>query len=497
MQGIGGIEPKCCLQRPLARKDLHRCPDKNIDVEPHRPIADIIDIQIHPSVIAGGVAARNLPQSGQSRLDPFVGSKSRLVLLHLFPDNRARSHQAQIALEHVPELGEFVQARGPEPFAQGEDTRVMGEFVPCGPFLQCLGVTCQMVREDFFGMGDHGPEFPDGDVLAAHADALMPEKDRPGRGHEYGQSDNADNRHDQGKGHDDEGHVHDPFDRLSAGVEEFVLDLEAEDAADVQCRDPHGGEAEEIGNDDHAHKGRDIAFHDRQQAVPAGPGNGHNGHEPFAAGEQFFAVLDFPEYGYAGNRVSLQGGIIVKDPDHLEPETAADGQGGQDHLSGPARAKDDRRVAPPGFFRKQSAHKGAYERTGDQGARPAGQKDRSGIELRGFAHKQGDGQQDEHKGYGLADFLELQGGSEHDTRVESENRKAHGKQGQHGPQIRIQGKGELAIEQVADENGGCAHSCQGQDVPENESRAGQPGVGMWDDWLFLHDGSAEVGENGP
>jgi hypothetical protein len=87
---------------------------------------------------------------------------------------RAWAHQAHLALQHVPELGQLVHARAAQEPADPCDARVGGAAE-----LRALRLC----------IGQHAAELDDAERPAAQADALLTEEDGTGGGEAHQQRD--------------------------------------------------------------------------------------------------------------------------------------------------------------------------------------------------------------------------------------------------------------------------------------------------------------------
>src|SRR6185436_345907 len=81
------------------------------DIDPWRPVAHIVSIQLNAFVIRRVVPARDLPQAGDARLHHRVETEILTVLFNLLLDDWARSDKAHVAADDIPKLGQFIEAR--------------------------------------------------------------------------------------------------------------------------------------------------------------------------------------------------------------------------------------------------------------------------------------------------------------------------------------------------------------------------------------------------
>src|SRR5690606_27639587 len=95
-------------------------------VEFDRPIVDIPDVELDafwPGQLISAIDLRP-PCHARQRFEP--SPLPRTVLLDLVAESRARTDQAHVALEDVDELGQLVDARGPEYPSNSCDARIAG-----------------------------------------------------------------------------------------------------------------------------------------------------------------------------------------------------------------------------------------------------------------------------------------------------------------------------------------------------------------------------------
>src|ERR1700720_2000062 len=170
---------------------------KNLHVQPQGPVVDIFQVQPDPiAEIAHVVAAADLPQAGQSRLDAQPSAVGDVMEEFDFIDREwPRADEAHLATEHVEKLRDFVDAKLAQVLSDRGDARVLGDLENRAGHLIHGG---QFVLE-LFGIGDHGAELVDREGLAIEPGTPLPEEHWAGRGQLDGQSHQAEWHRDQNK----------------------------------------------------------------------------------------------------------------------------------------------------------------------------------------------------------------------------------------------------------------------------------------------------------
>src|SRR5207253_6082595 len=90
-------------------EDRRNRAQQDLQIEPRRPVVDILEIELHPAVEVDLVAAADLPQTRQSRLHRQPPAMPPVVRRHFLRNRRPRADETHVALEHVPELRELVE----------------------------------------------------------------------------------------------------------------------------------------------------------------------------------------------------------------------------------------------------------------------------------------------------------------------------------------------------------------------------------------------------
>src|SRR5271156_928398 len=106
-----------------------------MEIEPRRPIANVI--AIHADAIDGTyrVPPGNLPQSRESRSYPAVQRKILPVGRYFLFDNRTRTHQTHLSTQDIPHLRKLVEAGPSQEPAHPRNARIMPQLTIARPFV--------------------------------------------------------------------------------------------------------------------------------------------------------------------------------------------------------------------------------------------------------------------------------------------------------------------------------------------------------------------------
>lgn len=229
-----------CFLINILRKQRKRRLHQNLHIQPHRPVVDICNIQLHPpGHLLDGLgfppAAAHLRQAGNAGLDAVaghVGGDLVGVVVVMGDGVRAGADQRHVAEQHIEELRQFVQRSAANELADLGDARVFTRGL-----LDHLVVVYA-----------HGAELPDLDDLVVHAVAVLLEDDGPRRGELDGDGDGGEQRaqHQQGQGGD--GAVHHRFKEGGSrvGGERAFVEVDGRHAVDLAHRMVEQHQAVEI-----------------------------------------------------------------------------------------------------------------------------------------------------------------------------------------------------------------------------------------------------------
>src|ERR1700692_1978028 len=179
-QLTGNARAKCSVGVLVLRHQRQWRLEKNVEIEQHRPVLDVIEVELDALLdfllaVALAAPAVDLGPAGNARLDAVAGeiAVDRLVeqpaLQFALHGVRARTDQRQIALEYdVEQLRQFVEAgladKAPDP---GDAAVVLGHD------LGGQGIGLIVVER---------AELEDVDALVVEAESLLAGPDRSGAG---------------------------------------------------------------------------------------------------------------------------------------------------------------------------------------------------------------------------------------------------------------------------------------------------------------------------
>src|SRR5437867_3071730 len=98
------------VRSPHAEDGAH-CAREYGQVEPERHLAHVLTVELHPLVETDIGSTADLPQAGQAWLHLKPDQIARPVLIHFARKGWPRADQAHVALEHVEELRQLIEAR--------------------------------------------------------------------------------------------------------------------------------------------------------------------------------------------------------------------------------------------------------------------------------------------------------------------------------------------------------------------------------------------------
>src|ERR1039458_1026454 len=150
---------------------------EDFQVEPERPVVDVLEIELHPLVEADLVASADLPDTGQTRFHGEAAAVPRIVVLPLGWDGRPGADEAHVADENIPELRELVDAGAAQEMPERCDARVVLHLEDRAAHL----IERLEFRAQHFGIGDHRAELVHREEASVQAAAFLSEKDGAGR----------------------------------------------------------------------------------------------------------------------------------------------------------------------------------------------------------------------------------------------------------------------------------------------------------------------------
>src|SRR5262249_11967570 len=147
-------------KRAAARDHRPHRPRQHIEVEPRRPVADVVSVE-RLLVLAVALAADgHLPDAGDAGADALaqlaeLGSE----LLEVVVGKRSWPHEAHVALDHAPQLRKLVDAVLSEEAAEvRHEARIVTQLAPSLPLLRQLRVLAQVLGEPTLGVRLHGAD---------------------------------------------------------------------------------------------------------------------------------------------------------------------------------------------------------------------------------------------------------------------------------------------------------------------------------------------------
>jgi len=164
----------------FAANDLTQRHPDHLQIEAARHIVHIPDIQFEFLFPRNGVAAVDLRPPGDAGTYRMTAGLFGRVPIQVAHKQRPRPNQAHVALDDVPQLGQFVQAGAPQKLAKGR---------------QAIGIG-QQGAGGIAGIG-HRAEFDHGEGLATETGALLAEEDWSTEFDAHGNAQDADERHAQ------------------------------------------------------------------------------------------------------------------------------------------------------------------------------------------------------------------------------------------------------------------------------------------------------------
>src|SRR5580692_911673 len=114
----------------IARKNRARRLKQDLHIQHRGPHSRILQVQTNHLVKRGLASAVHLPEAGDPRPRfEQAPTMPNVVGLNLVRNRRTRSNQGHLALQNVPELGNFIQTGTPHDLADPRDARIVGDFV--------------------------------------------------------------------------------------------------------------------------------------------------------------------------------------------------------------------------------------------------------------------------------------------------------------------------------------------------------------------------------
>ena len=159
--------------------------EEDLDIEPKRPVVDVLEVEAHPvGEFIDLIAAADLPQAGEAGLDAEAAAMGEILeapgLVHW---QGPRADEAHGSLEDVEQLGQFVEAEPPQEAADRRDARIVGDLEHRATHL----VHGRKLVLALLGVGDHRAEFIHGERSPVDAASFLAKQNRAGRVELHGQ----------------------------------------------------------------------------------------------------------------------------------------------------------------------------------------------------------------------------------------------------------------------------------------------------------------------
>lgn len=113
----------------FAPQNAHRGLDNDPQVQPNRPVSNVLAIHVEHVLETGFASSASLPEAGQARndIEPLrVGSGIDLsqqeAISYL---KRPWANQAHVTTQHVPELGKLIEAGPSKDASDGGDPGIL------------------------------------------------------------------------------------------------------------------------------------------------------------------------------------------------------------------------------------------------------------------------------------------------------------------------------------------------------------------------------------
>lgn len=111
------------------------CPPQQNKVQPHGPVMNIPVIHLHSFRIIHVISPAGLPDTGNARTHHGILFEIHAVSEDFSLHNRARPHEAHFSFQHIPELGQLIEAGLSEEGAALCNAGIVLQFEFSIPFL--------------------------------------------------------------------------------------------------------------------------------------------------------------------------------------------------------------------------------------------------------------------------------------------------------------------------------------------------------------------------
>lgn len=234
----------------MLKHHCHGSPEQH-HIQPYGPVVDIPAVHLYSFRIVDVAAAAGLPHSGDAGKDGIVFFDIFPISWHFCLYDRPRSHEAHFPFQHVPELGQFVEAGLSEEGAALCNAGIILQFEFSIPFRLGFRVGGQEVFQDFFGVDAHGTEFVAVEFFSISSYPSMFKDDRPRGIVVDPEGDGKENRRDHEAADDGGGEVEGSFQDTVPAVAQIVPDVQYHDFGIEEgfYSDVGHGNGDEVWND--------------------------------------------------------------------------------------------------------------------------------------------------------------------------------------------------------------------------------------------------------
>lgn len=157
------------------------CTPEQNKVQPYGPIMDIPVIHLHSFRIVNVISSAGLPDACNARPNHGIFFEIHAVSWNFLLYDRPGSYEAHFPFQHVPELGQLIEAGLSEEGTALCDAGIVFQLEFFIPFRFGRRIGSQEVLQYFFRVDAHGAEFIAVEFFPIFADTAMLEDDRSRR----------------------------------------------------------------------------------------------------------------------------------------------------------------------------------------------------------------------------------------------------------------------------------------------------------------------------
>src|SRR5665648_214887 len=225
------------------RHGLH----EQLDVPAQTPAGDVHVVQLHHLVEGDITPPEHLPQPGDAGRDVEALLRPAAALLGLFHPQGPRADQTHLALHHVDDLRQLVDAPAPQRAADARDARVKFDLEHRSVVVILVSeIVAQLVSAQV-----HGAELVDVEGPPSPAHPLLAEEHGAARVELDHQRDDAEHRQQEHEDHAADHEIEGALDHHVETAELDVTDVEQRDALDVINYSTRAHDLEEARHDIH------------------------------------------------------------------------------------------------------------------------------------------------------------------------------------------------------------------------------------------------------